>query len=104
MDFDGPVEVEGFVRADVVEDLPPGLGLPRQVLQRLDLQAVEVLVLQRSEGTFAHTVLAGALVAGPDVQQLGPGGDKRGERVAFERAAVVGDQLDPCDLSGGRVA
>jgi hypothetical protein len=46
MYFDGTVEVEGFVRADVVEHVPVAVALPCQIGQGLDLAAVEVLVLQ----------------------------------------------------------
>jgi hypothetical protein len=37
------------------------------------------------------------------VQQLRAGGDELRERDAFERPAVVGDQLDPMRLAGVRV-
>lgn len=40
VDFGGAVQAEGFVRADVVEHLPVGLGLAGEVSQGGDLLAV----------------------------------------------------------------
>ena len=70
MNVDGPVEAEGFVWPDVVEHLAVGLGLPGKILKRLDLGAVEVLVLQGAEGAFPDAVLAGAPSPGTDVDEL----------------------------------
>ena len=46
MYFDRPVEGQGLVWPDVVEHLPVRVGLVGQVLQCLDLHAIEVLVFQ----------------------------------------------------------
>ena len=77
VDLDRTVAVKGFVRPEMVEDVPVGLGLASQRGQVFDFESVEVLVLQRAEGALADPVLAGALGAGADVQQLGPGARKR---------------------------
>jgi len=82
------VQAEGLVRADPVEGLPVGLGLAGQGGQVVDLEPVQVLVLQGSERPLADGVLARAAAPGADVDQFGPGGDERGERVALERAAA----------------
>jgi hypothetical protein len=87
VDFDGAVQAEGLVRTDVVEDLPVGLGLAGQRRQVGDLQPV-VFVLERPERPFPHPVLTWALAAGGYVEQLGPGGEERGERLPLERPAV----------------
>ena len=51
------------------------------------------------EGAFVDAVLAGALVAGADVDQLGMLADEAGEPRRFEAAAVVGDDGDGTDLA-----
>jgi hypothetical protein len=58
VDLDRTVSAEGLVRSDVVEDLPVGLGFTGQGGQVVDLDAVQVLVLQRPEGALPHPVLA----------------------------------------------
>jgi hypothetical protein len=79
---------EGFVRSDVVEDLPVGLGLPGDGLAVGDLVAVQVLVLQRAEGALADPVLSGALGLDPDVFQDAGRCDERGEPAGLERWPV----------------
>lgn len=74
---------------DLVEDVPVGFGLAVQVTEVGDLvgDPVEVLVFQGAECPFADAVLSGALGPGANVQQLGAGGNKPGERGSLERAA-----------------
>jgi hypothetical protein len=101
VDLDWPVEAEGFVRTDVVEDLPVGFGFPVQVGQGIDLLPVEVLVLQRPERPFPDPVLAWALRR---VRMWSSSGrEAMNAANAWPLNAAVGDQLDPGDLPGLRV-
>ena len=70
VDVEGPTSVKGLVGSDGVEELPVGLRFEAEVVAAVDLEPVQVLVLERAEGAFADAVLAGALVAGADVDQL----------------------------------
>jgi hypothetical protein len=65
--------------SDRVEELAVGLGLDAELVAVVDLVAVEVLVLQRLESALADAVLAGALDAGTDVDQLRVTIDERRE-------------------------
>ena len=86
--------------SDLVEELPVGLALDRELVPVVDLEPVEVLVLQRLEVAFADAVLAGALVPGADVDQLGMVVDEAGDAPGLEAAAVVGHDRDRPDLAG----
>jgi hypothetical protein len=66
---------------------------------RVDLVPVKVLVLQRLEDAFADAVLAGALAAGADPDQLWTPCDEGRETAGFEAGSVVGDQRDRPDLA-----
>ena len=85
--------------SDGVEELPVVPGLGGEVVAVVDLVSVEVLVLQRLEGAFADAVLAGALVAGADMDQLRVLADEAGEAAGPEAAAVIGHDGDGTDLA-----
>jgi len=96
-----------FVRADLVEELPVVLDFEAEGVAVVDLEPVEVLVLERTEGALADAVLAGALAAGADVDQLGPpldvGGeaDRLGESgSAAGRMALIGLTVLESNLAG----
>lgn len=80
---------ERFVWADPVEELAVGLGFEAELVAVVDLQAVEVLVLERAEGALADAVLVRTLAPGADVDQLGPAFDAGGEADRLEAGAVV---------------
>lgn len=100
MDLTGTVPGQVFVRPDFVELDPEGFGLADQVEGVVDLFAVQPLVLQRSEGSLSHAVLARGLDPGANMTQLGPLADEALEEERTERAAVVRDQRDGDDLTG----
>jgi len=100
VDLDRPVEAEGLMRPDLVEDLPVGVRLTDEIVEGIDLLPVEVLVLQRAERALADAVLTRAPAPGTDVEQLRAGGDEPGEHRPLERGPVVRDQRDPPDLTG----
>ncbi len=81
--------------ADGVELGPVGIGLADQVEGIVDLFAVEPLILQALEGSFADAVLTRRPDASADMTQLGVGGDEVLEAERPEGAAVVGDQCQP---------
>lgn len=81
--------------ADGVELGPVGIGLADQVEGIVDLFAVEPLILQALEGSFADAVLNRRPDASADMTQLGVGGDEVLEAERPEGAAVVGDQCQP---------
>jgi len=84
------VHADRFVRADLVEELPVVLDFEAEGVAVVDLEPVEVLVLERAEGALADAVLAGALAAGADVDQLGPPLDVCGEADRLEAGPVIG--------------
>ena len=88
---------------DRVEELPVALDFEAELVAVVDLVAVEMLVLQRLEGTLAHAVLAGTLDPRADVDQLGSAVDEAGEVVRLEARPVVGDDADRAQLSTLRV-
>lgn len=100
VDLTGTVPGQVFVRPDFVELDPEGFGLADQVEGVVDLFAVQPLVLQRSEGSLSHAVLARGLDPGANMTQLGPLADEALEEERTERAAVVRDQRDGDDLTG----
>ena len=59
VDVEGSSSVECVVGSDRVEDVPVGLDLVAEVVAVVDLDAVEVLVLQLLERSFADAVSAG---------------------------------------------
>ena len=70
---------ECLMRPDGVEELPVALDVEAEVVAVVDLVPVEMLVLERAEGAFADAVLAGAIAAGADVDQLRVAVDEGGE-------------------------
>lgn len=60
-------------------------------------------MLERAEGTFADAVLARALAAGSDADQLGPFVDVGGEADRLEARPAIRDECDRADLAGRRV-
>jgi hypothetical protein len=56
---EGPAPAEGFVGAGVIELDPERFAFGDEIEGVVDLFAVEPFVLERSEGPFSHTVLAG---------------------------------------------
>ena len=84
-----PVPGQHLVGSDGVVFDPVGLGVRGQRQAVGDVFSVEPFVLQRFEATLPDPVLAGGADSGPDVRQLGSGGDERGEAGGAERPAVV---------------
>jgi hypothetical protein len=64
------------VGADLLVELPVGLGLVGQGDDVGDLEAVRVLVLERAVEALDDAVRLGRVVAGPDVTQLRMAGDE----------------------------
>lgn len=59
----------------LVEDGPVGFDVFGELGAVVDLVSVQVLVFQGSEAAFTDTVGVWALVAGPDVLELGTAAD-----------------------------
>ena len=76
---EGAAAAERLVRPDLVEQVAVAVGLEAELVAVVDLLAVEVLVLQGAEGALADSVVAGAVAAGADVDQLRPPVDEGGE-------------------------
>ena len=74
-----------------------------QMLSVGDLMPVAMFVFQGLVGPFDDAVGLGCVVPGADVNQFGAGGDELSEGGALVARAVVGDDDDRGDLSGGVV-
>src|SRR5437867_4466587 len=91
VDVERALHADRFVRSDLVEELAVVLDFDAERVAVVDLQAVEVLVLERAEGALANAVLVRALASGADVDQLRPSLDVGGEADRLEARPVVGD-------------
>ena len=91
------------MRADLVVETAERLGLIGQSYGVGDLEAEQVLVLDRAVEAFDHAVGLWRVVAGPDVGDLGPARDEMQEVGALVGRTVVGHDRERSDLASGRV-
>jgi hypothetical protein len=61
VDFEWSAHADSFVGPECVEELPVALGLEAKLVSVVDLEPVEMLVVQRTEGALADAVLLRAL-------------------------------------------
>jgi hypothetical protein len=99
VDVEGASAGERVVRPYGVEELPVALDVEAEVVSVVDLVPVEVLVLQGAEGSFADSVLAGALPLRTDVDQLRVAVDEGSEARRLEAGPIVRHDRDGPDLA-----